>query len=91
MAAALLLPFAAHAAAPPAPVTQTLTCPVGGERFPFTTLSAYATWGQRPDGKPVQSQALYFSQGPRVYQAVIYADRLSADVADTFFGGLRLP
>ncbi|MGE0330613.1 MAG: hypothetical protein AB7P37_07950 [Ramlibacter sp.] len=47
--------------------------------------------GQRADGKPVQSQAVYFSQGPRVYQAVIYADRLPADVADTFFGGLRLP
>lgn len=47
--------------------------------------------GQRPDGKPVQSQAVYFSQGPRVYQAVIYADKLPADVADTFFGGLRLP
>jgi hypothetical protein len=52
---AALLPFAAHAAAPPAPVTQTLTCPVGGERFPFTSLSAYATWGQRPDGKPYGS------------------------------------
>lgn len=47
--------------------------------------------GQRADGKPVQSQALYFSQGPRVYQAVIYADRLPSEVADTFFGGLRLP
>ena len=47
--------------------------------------------GQRADGKTVQSQAVYFSQGPRVYQAVIYADKLTADVADTFFGGLRLP
>jgi hypothetical protein len=47
--------------------------------------------GQRADGKTVQSQAVYFSQGPRVYQAVIYADKLTADVADTFFGGLKLP
>ena len=47
--------------------------------------------GQRADGKPVQSQALYFSQGQRVSQAVIYADRMSPDVADTFFAGLRLP
>lgn len=53
LVASLLLPLAAQAA--PAPVTRTLTCPVGGERFTFTTLSAYATWGQRPDGKPYGS------------------------------------
>jgi len=63
---------------------------------PFTVAGGVASVrvaasGQRPDGKPVQSQALYFSQGPRVYQAVIYADKLTADVADTFFGGLKLP
>ena len=63
---------------------------------PFTVAGGVvalrvAAGGQRADGKPVQSQALYFSQGPRVYQAVIYADKLPADVADTFFGGLRLP
>lgn len=51
----VLPPLESQAATPPAPVTQTLTCPVGGERFPFTTLSAYATWGQRPDGKPYGS------------------------------------
>ena len=63
---------------------------------PFTVAGGVvsvrvAANGQRADGKPVQSQAVYFSQGPRVYQAVIYADKLTADVADTFFGGLRLP
>jgi hypothetical protein len=50
-----------------------------------------AASGRRADGKPVQSQAVYFSQGPRVYQAVMYADKLQPDVADTFFAGLRLP
>lgn len=50
-----------------------------------------AASGQRADGKPVQSQAVYFSQGPRVYQAVMYAHKLQPDVADTFFAGLRLP
>lgn len=47
--------------------------------------------GQRADGSAVQSQALYFAQGARVFQAVIYADRLTGEMADTFFGGLRLP
>lgn len=63
---------------------------------PFTVAGGVlgvrvAASGQRADGKPVQSQAVYFSQGPHVYQAVIYADRLTVDAADTFFGGLRLP
>lgn len=47
--------------------------------------------GQRADGSAVQSQALYFSQGARVYQAVIYADKLTAEMAETFFAGLTLP
>ena len=49
-----------------------------------------AATGRRADGAAVQGQALYFSQGTQVFQAVVYADRLAPDTADTFFAGLRL-
>ena len=45
--------------------------------------------GQRANGQAVISQAAYFAQGSQVFQAVIYANELSPDVADTFFSGLR--
>ena len=45
--------------------------------------------GQRSDGSAVQSQAAYFAQGRQVFQAVIYADQLTPEVADTFFSGLK--
>lgn len=45
--------------------------------------------GQRGNGSVVQSQAAYFAQGRQVFQAVIYADRLTPEVAETFFSGLK--
>jgi hypothetical protein len=51
--------------------------------------------GQRPDGQPVQAQAVWLARssgaGVQIVHAVIYADAVPADVADTFFSGLRLP
>jgi hypothetical protein len=46
--------------------------------------------GQRTDGRAVQSQAAYFSQGRQVFQAVIYADKMDPEVAETFFSSLKL-
>lgn len=46
--------------------------------------------GQRNDGRAVQSQAAYFSQGRQVFQAVIYADKMDPEVAETFFSSLKL-
>lgn len=46
--------------------------------------------GQRADGRAVQSQAAYFAQGRQVFQAVIYADQITPEVAETFFSSLRL-
>ena len=46
--------------------------------------------GQRADGRAVQSQAAYFSQGRQVFQAVIYANQMDPEVADTFFSSLKL-
>ena len=45
--------------------------------------------GQRANGQAVSSQAAYFAQDSRVFQAVMYADTISPDVADTFFSGLK--
>ena len=45
--------------------------------------------GQRANGQAVSSQAAYFAQDSRVFQAVMYADIISLDVADTFFSGLK--
>ena len=45
--------------------------------------------GQRADGSAVESHAAYFARGTQVYQAVIYADRLQPQWAETFFSGLK--
>lgn len=45
--------------------------------------------GRRADGRAVLSQAAYFAQGSQVFQAVIYAEQLKPEVAETFFAGLR--
>jgi hypothetical protein len=51
--------FAALAVSAPAgagkPVTKTMTCPIGGGSFEFTTTASYTTLGERPDGKPFGS------------------------------------
>ncbi|MGC1174079.1 hypothetical protein [Polaromonas sp.] len=46
--------------------------------------------GQRANGSAVQSQAAYFAHGAQVFQAVIYADSISPEVAETFFSSLKL-
>ena len=46
--------------------------------------------GQQADGRAVQSQAVYFARGSQLFQAVIYAPKVSAEMADTFFGGIKL-
>lgn len=46
--------------------------------------------GVRADNSAVSSQAAYFAQGSQVFQAVIYADKISPEVAEAFFSGLKL-
>lgn len=46
--------------------------------------------GTHPDGRAVQAQAVFFARGSRVYQAAIYAPRVSAQAAETFFSSLKL-
>jgi len=52
------------------------------------SLQVVAT-GARADGSRVESHAAYFARGSQVFQAVIYADTLKPEWADTFFNGLR--
>jgi hypothetical protein len=42
-------------------------------------------------GKPLQSQVVYFSQGPWVYQAAVYGVKLPEQTTTAFFDGLTLP
>lgn len=46
--------------------------------------------GARADGSPVVAQAAWFAAGSVVFQAVVYADKLSPAAVDTYFSGLRL-
>lgn len=45
--------------------------------------------GQRMDGSPVMGHAAYFAQGATVFQAVIYGADIQADIAETYFSGLK--
>ena len=45
--------------------------------------------GQRANGRAVSSQAAYFAQDSQVFQAVMYADTIAPDIADTFFSGMK--
>jgi hypothetical protein len=61
--AALITP--ALAAQTPAPVRRAMTCPIGGEKFQFTTVSTIVSWGERPDGRPYGSFPLEIPECPK--------------------------
>lgn len=64
-----------------------------GTAFRLAGLSSGAVMvkatGQRANGQAVSSQAAYFAQDAKVFQAVMYADKITPDAADTFFSGLK--
>lgn len=53
---------------------------------PPLSLSAQ---GRRADGSAVAAQGVWFSQGEHLYHAVIYADKVGADMAEPFFSGFK--
>jgi hypothetical protein len=71
-----------------APVESQPLKVVGAASAPAPRLTL-AT-GQTADGKPVQGRAAYFSSGSQIFQAVMYAPKISPEAADTFFSSLRL-
>lgn len=46
--------------------------------------------GQRPDGSAVTAQLLWLSSGTDLYHVAIYADRLTDEMTEMLFSGLRL-
>ena len=53
-------------------------------------ISRVAARGQRIDGTAVAGQAAYFAQGSQVFQVVMYAPKITPEVADTLFSSLKL-
>lgn len=47
--------------------------------------------GVHPEGQAIEGRTLFFARGSRVFQAVIYAPRISAEASDTFFSSIKLP
>lgn len=45
--------------------------------------------GRRQDGRAVVAQGVWFARGSQVFHAVMYADQLNPDAAETFFSGLE--
>ena len=69
-----------------APATNAAALKIAGAAGDAVLVKAT---GQRANGQAVGSQAAYFVQGTQVFQAVMYADNISVDVAETFFSGLK--
>jgi hypothetical protein len=45
--------------------------------------------GRRDNGSAVQAQGVWFARDGRVFHAVMYADKLDANAAETFFSGFE--
>jgi hypothetical protein len=75
--AALLAPALATQAAP---VRRAMTCPIGGEKFQFSTVESIQSWGERPDGKPYGSYPLELPECPK-NGLVLYKDYEAPEVA----------
>lgn len=61
---------------------------MGADLQPAPVL--WAALGSHPDGRPVEGQALFFARGSRVFQATIYATRVTPEAAETFFASIKL-
>ena len=46
--------------------------------------------GTDPQGRAVQTRAVYFARGTQVFQAAVYGARLTDEPLDAFFAGLQL-
>lgn len=79
-------------------MTETMTCPIGGGRFEFTSTVSYSTYGSRPDGKPYGSWTFPLAlpdcpdNGLVVYKAFTAneIERLRPIVASAAYQALRV-
>ena len=77
--------------------------PAAARDVPFAPKGAMAlpgsvrvtAQGQRPEGGAVSAQAVWFARatptGVQIFHAVIYAERMAPEAAETFFAGLKFP
>lgn len=76
------------AAAGPAPAIEVLALKLPGAALQPPAVLVKAR-GQRADGSAVTGQAAYFSQGSQVFQVVLYADKVTPELSETFFSSLK--
>lgn len=69
--------------------SQTVSFHLQGASVSTPPVRMTAT-GHRQDGRAVEAQGVWFVSGAQVFHAVMYADKISPDVADTFFSSLSL-
>lgn len=60
--------------------------PVGGGSSGLMLVTAQ---GRRKDGSAVAMQGAWFAKDAQVFHAVVYAERISPEVTEAFFSGLR--
>ena len=70
----------------PAAVTQNAQV-VGADAQPQPVL--VSARGSHPNGQAVEGRALYFARGSQLFQAVVYAPRVSSEAAETFFSSFK--
>jgi hypothetical protein len=56
---------------------------------PLPGAQRVSAGGKRQDGSAVRGEAAYFSRGPQVFQAVVYASDPKPEWLQPFFDGLR--
>ena len=78
----------AGAAAGASPATQILPLQLVGTAIQPSAVLVKAR-GQRADGTAVTGQAAYFAQGSQVFQVVLYADKVTPEVSESFFSSLK--
>ncbi len=54
-----------------------------------TALTLVTAQGRRKDGSTVSMQGAWFAKDAQVFHAVVYAERISPEVTEAFFSGLR--
>ena len=54
-----------------------------------TGLMLVTAQGRRKDGSAVAMQGAWFAKDAQVFHAVVYAERISPEVTEAFFSGLR--
>ncbi len=54
-----------------------------------TALTLVTAQGRRKDGSTVSMQGAWFAKDAQVFHAVVYAERISPEVTEAFFSGLK--